>query len=37
LLWRRHELSQKVMKEKLFAGRPISSQPAAKGDFAHLA
>jgi hypothetical protein len=37
LLWRRHELSQKVMKEKLFARRPISSQPAAKGDFAHLA
>jgi hypothetical protein len=36
LLWRRHKLSQKIVREKAFAGRPISSQPAAKGGFAHL-
>jgi hypothetical protein len=36
LLWRRRELSQKTLKERAFAGRPISPRPAAKGDFAHL-
>jgi hypothetical protein len=35
LLWRNHEVSQKINKEKTFGGRPSSYRPAAKAEYVH--